>query len=82
MMAATQGVGSCPAACIAASVDLYNSSMLVFAGNPIAADRDYATAAAAALCIASGASIIRAHNVKAAADAAKVADALHSRSRQ
>ena len=45
-------------------------------GHAVAADRDHATAAAAALCIASGANIIRAHNVRAASDAAKVADAM------
>ena len=59
-----------------------SSDHAALAGNPTAADRDYATAAATALCIASGANIIRAHNVRAAADAAKVADALHSRGRQ
>lgn len=45
-------------------------------GHAVAADRDHATAAAAALCIASGANIIRAHNMRAASDAAKVADAM------
>ena len=50
------------------------------AGHAVAADRDHATAAAAALCIANGANIIRAHNVRAASDAAKVADAICSTS--
>ena len=54
---------------------------LAVAGHKVAADRDFATAAAAALCIASGANIIRAHNVGAAADAAKVADALKQHAR-
>jgi dihydropteroate synthase len=35
-----------------------------------------ATAAAAALCVAGGASIVRAHNVAAVRDAALVADAV------
>ena len=47
------------------------------AGQTNAAERDYATAAAAALCISHGANIIRAHNVTAAKDAARVADAVH-----
>ena len=45
-------------------------------GHAVAADRDHATAAAAALCVANGANIIRAHNVRAATDAARVADAV------
>jgi 2-amino-4-hydroxy-6-hydroxymethyldihydropteridine diphosphokinase/dihydropteroate synthase len=45
-------------------------------GRQAAADRDHATAAAAALCVAGGAGIIRAHNVAAARDAARVADAV------
>lgn len=45
-------------------------------GEPEAADRDYATAAAAALCVSGGASIIRAHNVAAVRDACRVADAV------
>ncbi|DBA85065.1 TPA: hypothetical protein ACH3X2_005790 [Trebouxia sp. C0005] len=45
-------------------------------GRANAADRDYATAAAAAMCISRGANIIRAHNVAAVKDAAAVADAL------
>lgn len=45
-------------------------------GRPNAADRDYATAAAAAMCISHGANIVRAHNVTAVKDAAAVADAL------
>ncbi|KAL3160985.1 hypothetical protein ABBQ38_009375 [Trebouxia sp. C0009 RCD-2024] len=45
-------------------------------GHAVAADRDHATAAAAALCIANGANIIRAHNVRAVSDAAKLADAV------
>lgn len=43
-------------------------------GKERAADRDFATAAAAALCVAGGASIIRAHNVRAVRDAVRVAD--------
>lgn len=39
-------------------------------------ERDCATAAAAALCVAGGASIIRAHNVAAVHDAVRVADAV------
>jgi dihydropteroate synthase len=39
-------------------------------------DRDVATAAANALSIASGADVIRVHNVRAGTDAARVADAL------
>jgi len=46
------------------------------AGRTNAADRDYATAAAAAMCISHGANIIRAHNVAAVKDAAAVADAM------
>lgn len=38
-------------------------------------DRDVATAAANALSIASGADVIRVHDVKAGVDAARVADA-------
>lgn len=45
-------------------------------GRERAADRDFATAAAAALCVAGGASIIRAHNVEAVRDAVRVADAV------
>lgn len=45
------------------------------AGQTVAADRDYATAAAAALCVSHGANIIRTHNVTAAKDAARVTDA-------
>lgn len=44
-------------------------------GREQAEERDYATAAAAALCVAGGANIIRAHNVAAARDAVRVADA-------
>ena len=44
-------------------------------GRDVAADRDYASAAAAALCVARGANIIRAHNVEAVRDACRVADA-------
>ncbi|EFN50842.1 hypothetical protein CHLNCDRAFT_28666, partial [Chlorella variabilis] len=43
-------------------------------GRERAEDRDYATAAAAALCVAGGANIIRAHNVAAVRDAVRVAD--------
>lgn len=53
-----------------------------FAGRTNAADRDYATAAAAAVCISNGANIIRAHNVGAVKDAAMVADAMRIASRQ
>ena len=42
-----------------------------------ASDRDVASAAAAALCVANGASIVRAHNVAAARDAVTVADAIN-----
>jgi 2-amino-4-hydroxy-6-hydroxymethyldihydropteridine diphosphokinase/dihydropteroate synthase len=41
-----------------------------------ASQRDWATVAAAALCVQQGANIIRAHNVAAVADAVKVADAV------
>lgn len=44
-------------------------------GRTVAAERDWATAAAAALCVAGGANIIRAHNVEAVRDACRVADA-------
>ncbi len=44
-------------------------------GRQVAAERDWATAAAAALCVAGGANIIRAHNVEAVRDACRVADA-------
>lgn len=44
-------------------------------GRSAAADRDWATAAAAALCVAGGANIIRAHNVEAVRDACRVTDA-------
>lgn len=45
-------------------------------GREVAADRDAATAAAAALCVAHGAAIVRAHNVAAVADAVRVAHAV------
>ncbi|KAL4420775.1 hypothetical protein ABPG75_010431 [Micractinium tetrahymenae] len=45
-------------------------------GRERAADRDFASAAAAALCVAGGANIIRAHNVEAVRDAVRVADAV------
>ncbi|KAK9816707.1 hypothetical protein WJX72_004011 [[Myrmecia] bisecta] len=45
-------------------------------GHKVAAERDHATAAAAALCVAAGASIVRAHNVRAVYDAVRVADAV------
>lgn len=45
-------------------------------GREVAADRDAATVAAAALCVAEGANIIRAHNVAAVRDAVQVADAV------
>ena len=51
-------------------------TLAICVGQAVAADRDHATAAAIALCVANGANIIRAHNVRAAADAAKVADAM------
>lgn len=44
-------------------------------GRQVAAERDWATAAAAALCVTGGANIIRAHNVEAVRDACRVADA-------
>lgn len=39
-------------------------------------NRDWATASAAALCVHGGASIVRAHNIPAAKDAVRVADAI------
>lgn len=51
-------------------------TLAVCVGHAVAADRDHATAAAIALCVANGANIIRAHNVRAASDAVKVADAM------
>ncbi len=45
-------------------------------GRTVAADRDAATAAAATLCVAHGAAIVRAHNVAAVADAVRVAHAV------
>ena len=39
-------------------------------------ERDAATAAAAALCVAEGANIIRAHNVAVVRDAVRVAEAV------
>lgn len=45
-------------------------------GRERAEDRDFASAAAAALCATRGANIIRAHNVGAARDAVRVADAV------
>lgn len=45
-------------------------------GRKEAVDRDWATAAAAALCVREGANIIRAHNVAAVRDAVRVADAV------
>lgn len=56
--------------------------MSLCAGHAVAADRDYATAAAAALCVANGANIIRAHNVRAVSDAAKLADAVNDSRRR
>ncbi|GAB4820142.1 hypothetical protein N2152v2_007188 [Parachlorella kessleri] len=44
-------------------------------GRKVAAERDHATAAAAALCVAEGANIVRAHNVPATCDALRVVDA-------
>ncbi|KAG6554302.1 hypothetical protein Mapa_004218 [Marchantia paleacea] len=46
-------------------------------GIPKAEDRDFATAAAVAIAISGGANIIRAHNVRAAHDAIKFADAVY-----
>lgn len=54
-------------------------TMACLVGHAVAADRDHATAAAAALCVANGANIIRAHNLRAATDAARVADAVTTR---
>lgn len=48
------------------------------AGHEVAADRDVATAAAAALCVSRGAAVIRAHNVAAVRDAVRVADAFRA----
>ena len=45
-------------------------------GKKAAEERDWATAAASALCVQNGATIIRAHNVAATVDAVKVADAV------
>lgn len=45
-------------------------------GKKVAEERDWATAAAAALCVQQGAGIIRAHNVAATVDAVRVADAV------
>ena len=42
----------------------------------VAEQRDWATAAASALCVAHGANFIRAHNVEGVRDACKVADAV------
>lgn len=47
-------------------------------GHEVAADRDVATAAAAALCVSRGAAVIRAHNVAAVRDAVRVADAFRA----
>ncbi len=44
------------------------------AGQDDPAERDVASAAAAALCVAAGANIVRMHNARAAADAVRVAD--------
>ena len=46
------------------------------AGHEVAADRDCATAIAAALCLQNGASIIRAHNASVAWDAIRIMDAV------
>jgi dihydropteroate synthase len=45
-------------------------------GREVAEERDAASAAAAALCVANGAHIVRAHNVAAVRDAALVGDAV------
>ena len=50
--------------------------MCMFAGRRVAAERDAATSAAVALCVAGGADIVRVHNVAAGRDAACVADAV------
>ena len=49
---------------------------LGFAGQKEASQRDTASAAAAALCVSSGAHIVRMHSVPHATDAVKVADAV------
>ena len=46
------------------------------AGREDPADRDIASVAAAALCVAAGADIVRMHNVGAGVDAVRVADAI------
>lgn len=46
------------------------------AGRDDPADRDTASAAAAALCVAAGANIVRMHDVGAGVDAVRVADAI------
>lgn len=52
-------------------------TILERAGHPaIAADRDHATGASVALAIARGASIVRVHNVAAAVQSARTADAI------
>ena len=45
-----------------------------------AAERDYASAAGVAACVAQGADILRVHNVQAGVDAARVADAVWPKS--
>jgi hypothetical protein len=49
-------------------------ALRVRAGQDDPAERDVASAAAAALCVAAGANIVRMHNARAAADAVRVAD--------
>lgn len=45
-------------------------------GREAAQERDFATAAACALCVQQGANVLRAHHAGALVDAARVADAL------
>ena len=46
-------------------------------GRAVAADRDFATAAAVAAAVRAGADVVRVHCAEAGADAARVADALY-----
>ena len=70
-----QGMAGPSAACPLLPHLQLASTPAAAAGRMVAADRDAATAAAAALCVAEGANIIRAHNVPAVRDALRVADA-------
>jgi dihydropteroate synthase len=49
-------------------------------GREAAADRDFATSSACAIAIHQGADAIRVHNVRAAYDTARIADAIFSSS--